>query len=64
MLKFYALTSEERAALGKKGRDHVEKNYSFKKFSETWIKTVDEAIEKYGSWETRKHYRHWEIREI
>ena len=64
MFKFYALTPEERATLGKKGRQHVEKNYSFSQFSETWVKTVDDAVEKYGSWETRKHYKYWEIKEI
>lgn len=62
--KIYNMTPEERKELGKKGREHVEKNYSFEKYCEGWVEIMTEVHEKYGSWENRKGYKNWEIREL
>tara|TARA_Y100000592_G_C5474593_1_gene321504 strand:- start:2629 stop:3876 length:1248 start_codon:yes stop_codon:yes gene_type:complete len=55
---------KELLELGKQGRSHVEKNYSFDKFNESWISLMGETHEKYGSWENRKHYTAWECKKI
>ena len=64
MRQLYNMTPEERSALGKKGRGHVEKNYNFEAFRERWVKTVDQIHETCGSWETRKNHKTWTLREV
>ena len=62
LVKVYNMTPEERAELGKAGRQHVEKNYNFKKFQRRWVDVMDGVHEKYGSWDTRKnHDNRWEL---
>jgi len=43
---------------------HVEKNYSFQKFQQSWVELMDEIVEKHGSWETRKNYDRWHLLEV
>ena len=35
------------------GRKHVEPYYNFDMYEEAWIKTMDDFIERNGSWEER-----------
>jgi hypothetical protein len=58
------MTAGERKLLGMKGRNHVVKNYNFSNFKKQWINLVDSVVENHGSWETRKGYQAWEIKEI
>ena len=60
LVKLYEMTNKERKELGRKGREHVSKNYSFKQFETSWVEFMDEIMEKNGSWDTRKNYRAWE----
>jgi glycosyltransferase involved in cell wall biosynthesis len=46
------------------GLKHIEDHYSFKSFEEKWIKTMDEIVEKHGSWSTRKNYKRWHLLEV
>ena len=62
--KMYEMTPEERATLGLQGRNHVQANYSFDSFQKKWVDLVDQTIEKYGSWKTRKGYKAWDFMEI
>jgi len=62
--KIYSMTKDQRKYLGMKGRNHVVQNYGFDKFKKSWIDLVDSVIENYGSWETRKGYQTWEMKEI
>ena len=62
--EIYNMSQDERDELGKKGRQHVEKNYSFEQYCDTWIKTITDVYEKHGSWEDRKGYKSWELLEI
>jgi len=64
LTKIYEMSHEERKELGAKGRQHVLKNYGFEEYQDGWVKIIDDTIEKYGSWDTRKHYKHWTIKEI
>ena len=58
------MSDEERDALGHAGSIHIQKNYSFEKYRSSWVELMDKVHEKYGSWEDRKHYKSWELREI
>lgn len=50
MVKIYEMTESERLELGKKGREHVLKNYSMSNYISTWDKVLTDIHEKYGSW--------------
>jgi len=62
--KIYNMTPEERAELGRKGAEHVRKNYNFNDFQNRWIELMDSIHDRYGSWDTRKGYKAWEMKEI
>jgi glycosyltransferase involved in cell wall biosynthesis len=47
-----------------KGQKHVKDNYNFEAFCERWVEAISHIHEKYGSWETRKGYKSWELMEI
>jgi len=64
MIKIHNMTREERKALGKKGYDNVQKNFNFQTFQETWDKLFSGVHEKFGSWETRKGYKSWSVKEF
>ena len=45
----------------------IDKNsivYNFEDFEKKWVKLMDEIVEKYGSWETRKGYDCWHLLEV
>tara|TARA_R110000824_G_scaffold80365_2_gene202088 strand:+ start:7707 stop:8996 length:1290 start_codon:yes stop_codon:yes gene_type:complete len=54
--------SYKKMSLG--GIKHVSKNYNFENYEREWVKTMDEVIEKNGSWETRDGYRRWHLLEV
>ena len=54
--KIYNIPAAERRKMGMMGRKHVEDNYSFKGFNESWVNFIDKIVEEGGSWETRKNY--------
>ena len=43
---------------------HVKNNYSFENYQKKWIEVMDEIVEKYGSWDTRKNYDRWHLLEV
>ena len=62
--KMYNMSDEELEELGRKGTEHVKKNYNFEAFKEQWIDLMDRIYEEYGSWDNRKNYTAWELREV
>lgn len=64
MRSFYSKTPEERAELGRLGREHVMKNYSMEVFEKSWQDTIEQTMNDFGSWDTRKGYKRWELTEI
>lgn len=62
--KIHDMSKEERAKLGKAGREHVLKNYSPEKYAKEWEQLFDEVVERHGSWDTRKGYKAWELIEV
>ena len=62
--KIYNMTNEERRALGMKGANHVNENYNFKKFGDSWVKHMLDVYETQGSWSTRRDYTSITFKEI
>jgi glycosyltransferase involved in cell wall biosynthesis len=62
--KIYNMSPEERRQLGQKGRKHVEDNYNFAAYVSRWNDTLTSIHEKFGSWDTRKDYKSWELIEV
>jgi glycosyltransferase involved in cell wall biosynthesis len=64
LLEMYNKTPEERRALGEAGRAHVMKNYNFKTYQKRWREIMKKVSSDHGSWDTRKGYNTWELREV
>jgi len=60
----YKKTNKQRQKLGKDGRKHLNKNYNFEKNMKRWADEILSISERYGSWDNRKGYKSWEIKEI
>ena len=64
LVKFTNMSPEERAQMGSRAAQHVEKNYNFENFIKKWDDTLAHIHEKHGSWETRKNYATFGFKEI
>ena len=64
MMKMYEMGKEKRAELGVAGQKHVNENYSFQQFVDSWKELVEELYDTCGSWDTRKNYKAWELIEV
>ena len=64
MRTMYALSNEERAALGADGRHHVVNNFSFDNYQEEWVNILLDVNDKCGSWSNRKGYNTWHLMEV
>jgi len=64
MLKLYNMSQEERDELGAKGTAHVLKNYSFERYVEQWDELFQRVHSEMGSWENRKNYKSWTLKEV
>jgi len=60
----YNMSAEERASMGKAGRDHVLKNYNFETYAEQWDEIMTFIHNKHGSWENRKNYSSYSFKEL
>jgi glycosyltransferase involved in cell wall biosynthesis len=58
------VTSKKYKKMSIQGRQHVKDNYNFDNFEKQWVKTMDEIVEKHGSWETRSGYERWHLLEV
>jgi len=61
MTTMVELDPEERKEMGRKGRQHVLKNYNLEKNMKKWDELLTMIHEKHGSWDTRKNYKSWEL---
>ena len=64
MERFFNTSKEQREQWGKKGREHVLKNYGFDQYHRLWEETMDSIVEDFGSWENRKNYTSWVFEEL
>tara|TARA_Y100001938_G_C8095458_1_gene437862 strand:+ start:2255 stop:3472 length:1218 start_codon:yes stop_codon:yes gene_type:complete len=62
--KIYNMTPTERKELGAKGRQHVLNNYSFELYGQRWDDLFQKVQKDYGSWDTRKNYKNWHLKEV
>ncbi len=62
--KIYFASDAGREEMGTKGRQHIETNYNFKDFENSWIDFMDSVVEENGSWETRKNYSGIRFKEV
>lgn len=46
------------------GRAHIANNYNFNKFETRWVEYMDDIVERHGSWENRRLYKRWHLKEI
>jgi len=64
MMYIHNMSRQERKELGKKGCEFVNKNFSFDNFCKNWDRIMKEVHEKHGSWDTRKNYTSWTVKEF
>ena len=64
LVNFYNIPKEERERMGKLGRQHLLKNYNMESFSKKWDEILTHVVETHGSWDTRKNYKAWELKEV
>jgi glycosyltransferase involved in cell wall biosynthesis len=64
MKKAINLTPAKYKKMAQLGLDHIKTNYGFENLENSWIQTIDEVIEKNGSWETRIGYNRWNLLEV
>ena len=64
MRAFYSMPVEERARLGMLGMKHVRDNYNYDDFQKNWLNLIEDITERFGSWDTRKGYNAWELKEV
>lgn len=50
--------------MSKGGMNHINENYNFENFERQWVEFIDKTIEHHGSWETRRNYDRWTLKEI
>jgi len=62
LVEMYEKTHEERAEIGRKGREHVLENFTLEEYTKAWENVFDTVVEECGSWDTRKNYQHWYMR--
>jgi len=62
--KMHNLTAENRAAMGKLGRQHVDNNYGYNKYCSRWVELMLNVHQRHGSWETRRNYNSWKLLEL
>ena len=64
LVKIHNMSKEEQKELGKKGKEHLNKNYNFEQFGQTWVDTMLKIHEERGSWNNRKNYKGWRLKEV
>ncbi len=58
------VTDKKYKEMSRRGMKHVKERYSFAQFQQQWIDTMDKIVEKHGSWDTRKGYKRWHLKEV
>ena len=64
LTKALKLPSKKYKQMCSQGRRHIDKNYNFQTFENSWIELMDNIIETHGSWENRTGYKRWHLMEV
>ena len=62
--KIYNMSKKELEALGKKGREHVNKNYNTIDYINKWDKLLTQVHKNGGSWGNRKGFKTWSVTKV
>ena len=62
--KMMALGPEGRREMGRKGRAHIDANYSFEQFCSRWVKLIDDTVDEFKSWNERSGYTGVRFKEV
>lgn len=62
--KALKLSKPKYEKMSQAGLEHIRKNYNFENYQSTWVKFMDDVVEKHGSWDTRKNYKRWHLLEV
>ena len=64
LVEMYEMSEKDRAELGKKGQEHIAKNYSFETYQSRWVELLDRIYKEHGSWDNRKKYSPWKLTKV
>lgn len=64
LLKMFNMGDDARSELGRKGRKHLEENYNLEVLMKKWDEIFTKVYNERGSWQDRKAYNRWELKEI
>ena len=64
MLKIHNMTRQERKEIGKRASNFVNNNFNFNNYISRWDNIFEEIKKKCGSWESRKNYKSWTLKEF
>jgi len=64
LLKMFNMSEAERTALGVAGRNHLQTNYNMSTLMNKWDELFTKVYNERGSWENRKGYNRWTLKEI
>jgi glycosyltransferase involved in cell wall biosynthesis len=64
LLKLYNMSKQQRNELGRAGRQHLDKNYNMATLMNKWDEILTKVHNERGSWENRKMYDRWVLKEI
>ena len=64
LMKMRDLGPDKRKEMGLAGQKHINENYDFDTMAKEWHNFILDVHKKCGSWETRKNYKNWELKEI
>ena len=64
LTKALKIPTKKYRQMASQGRRHVDKNYNFEKFENSWVELMDKIVEEHGSWETRKNHKRWYLMEV
>jgi glycosyltransferase involved in cell wall biosynthesis len=64
LYKIWSMPRSARKRLGAAGREHALKNYNFDDYQRKWDELFTNIYEERGSWENRKQYDCWTLKEV
>lgn len=62
--KIHSMTREERKALGKLGQEYALNAFNYDANIAKWDELLQDVRQNCGSWETRKNYKSWTLKEF
>ena len=64
LYEMWTKTRAGRKEIGLRGREHALKNYGFKDYQDNWDKIISKVVEERGSWDKRRLYKRWTLKEV